>query len=280
MTSAHESHDLLVVAAFAADDASPADRERALTLVETCTDCAILAADIRAIASATAVLPAPVRPRDFRLTEADAARIRPTGWRRALRSLAGPRLAFTRPLAAGLTTLGLVGVIVTSVPMGMFSGATGGAASGPGADSGAAAQAPAATPPAEYSTPAAGASPASSAAAAQDRSLESARASASAAVLQPMATLASPLPFPGVNPGQGQGGAITTSPAPTKASEEAGPVVTAGEPDVAGGRDAEPETNLFASQEAPASPLFVLSMTLLLVGLGLFLLRWTARRLG
>ncbi len=56
--------------------------------------------------------------------------------------------------------------------------------------------------------------------------------------------------------------------------------MTGGEPDVAGGRDAEPDTNLFASQEAPASPLFVLSMTLLLVGLGLFLLRWTARRLG
>ncbi len=199
MTSAHESHDLLLVAAFAADDASPADRERALTLLETCTDCAILAADIRAIVSATAVLPAPVRRRDFRLTEADAARIRPAGWRRALRSLAGPRLAFTRPLAAGLTTLGLVGVIVTSVPMGMFSGATGGAASG-GADAGAAAQAPAATPPAEYSTPAAGASPASSAAAALDRSLESARASATAAALQPLATAASPLPVPGVNP--------------------------------------------------------------------------------
>jgi hypothetical protein len=277
MTSAHESHDLLLVAASAADDASPADRERALTLVETCTDCATLAADIRAIASATAVLPAPVRPRDFRLTEADAARIRPTGWRRALRSLAGPRLAFTRPLAAGLTTLGLVGVIVTSVPMGMFSAATGGAASGPGGDSGAAAQAPAATPPAEYSTPAA-ASPASSAASAEDRSLGSARASATAAALQPLATAASPLPVPGASPAQG--GAITTSPDPTKASEEAGPVVTAGEPDVAGERDAEPRADLFASQEAPASPIFVLSMTLLLVGLGLFLLRWTARRLG
>jgi hypothetical protein len=278
MTSAHDSHDLLLIAAYAADDAGPADRERAVALIEACAHCADLASDIRSIVAATAALPPLARARDFRLTNADAARLRPAGWRRAIRALAGPRLAFTRPLAAGLTTLGLVGVIVTSVPIGMFSAATGGAptSGGPAAElapaSAAAGQAPGA----------AGASPQPSAAAgsARDygRGLQTLGAAASASPAPALGPLgASPQASPQSDTAGGKGGA-STSP-PTAAPTEGEAVTTAGEPDVVTEGERSRDTGLFTTDEPVVSPLFVLSAALLVCGLGLFLLRWTARRL-
>jgi hypothetical protein len=115
-TSPHADHDQLAVAALAAGDAEGAERERARQLVAECADCAELHADLQALQAATATLPAPVRTRDFRLTGGDAARLRPAGWRSMLAALRTPRLAFMQPLAVGMATLGVVGLLVASLP--------------------------------------------------------------------------------------------------------------------------------------------------------------------
>lgn len=112
----HADHDELAVAAFAAGDAVDLELERAQQLVAGCADCAALFADLQALQAATAALPAPRRTRDFRLTEADAARLRPRGWRSLLAAFGSPRLAFTQPLAVGMATLGIVGLLVASLP--------------------------------------------------------------------------------------------------------------------------------------------------------------------
>jgi hypothetical protein len=59
-------------------------------------------------------VPAPVRPRDFRLTPEQAAAIRPpSGLRRLLAPLAGARFAFAGPAGAGLAALGLAGILLS-----------------------------------------------------------------------------------------------------------------------------------------------------------------------
>jgi hypothetical protein len=109
----HQSdHDPLLIAAFAAGDAEGADLERAQALVATCDECAALHHDLRAIASAMPATPAPARRRDFRLTPEQAAELRPSGWRRLLAPLAGPRFAFAGPLGGSLAALGLAGILV------------------------------------------------------------------------------------------------------------------------------------------------------------------------
>ncbi|OGO58028.1 MAG: hypothetical protein A2V85_01935 [Chloroflexi bacterium RBG_16_72_14] len=93
-----------------------------------CAECAALHHDLRAITAALPTLPAPARPRDFRLTPGQAASLRPTGWRRLLGTLAGPSFRLAAPVGTGLAALGLAGILVGSlggIPLGM-----GGAASG------------------------------------------------------------------------------------------------------------------------------------------------------
>jgi hypothetical protein len=128
--TSHDRHDPLLVAALAAGDLAGTDRDHATTLIQTCPDCATLHDDLIAIARATASVPPPIaaRPRDFRLTPEQAARLRPSGWRRAVGAFASPRLAFTRPLAIGLTTIGLAGLLLTNIPLGF--GLSGGASAG------------------------------------------------------------------------------------------------------------------------------------------------------
>ena len=124
----HDAHDLELVAAYAAGDAIGADLETATALVSGCAECAILHHDLRAIAAALPALPAPARPRDFRLTPGQAASLRPTGWRRLLGTLAGPSFRFAAPVGTGLAALGLAGILVGSlggIPLGA-GGATGG----------------------------------------------------------------------------------------------------------------------------------------------------------
>ncbi len=119
----HPAHDSYLIAQLAADDLTGPDREFAERLVAACPRCADLLADLRAIASATADLPAPVRPRDFRLTPADAARLR-SRWRRWLGGLAEPRFSFAQPLGAALATIGLAGLLLTVLPSITFLGAS------------------------------------------------------------------------------------------------------------------------------------------------------------
>ncbi len=122
----HTDHDPLLVAAFAAGDLGPADREQAELLASTCADCALLEADLRAIAAATATLPVPARRRDFSLSAGDAARLRRRGLRWVLRVLAGPRSAALKPLATGLTTLGLAGLLLAALPAIQLGGSAAG----------------------------------------------------------------------------------------------------------------------------------------------------------
>jgi hypothetical protein len=132
-STSHDRHDALLVAALAAGDLAGTDRDHATDLIASCPDCAALHDDLVAIARATASVPPPiaVRPRDYRLSPKDAARLRPAGWRRFAGVLAGPRLAFTKPLGIGLTTIGLAGLLLANVTLNLSLGASGAAAPAP-----------------------------------------------------------------------------------------------------------------------------------------------------
>ncbi len=111
--SDHAAHDELLIARLEAGDLTSDELVRATALATTCESCGRLLADLRAIRTAARTLPSIARPRDFRLTTADADRLRPARWRALLAAFASPRLAFTRPLALGLTTLGLAGLLIS-----------------------------------------------------------------------------------------------------------------------------------------------------------------------
>ena len=112
----HSLHDPLLVASLAAGDLSGTDRDRATTQVRECADCASLHADLIALARATAALPAAVAPRDFRLTPDQAASLRPVGWRRIVAAVGGSRPLMSRQLGIGLATIGLAGLLVSTLP--------------------------------------------------------------------------------------------------------------------------------------------------------------------
>jgi hypothetical protein len=134
--SRHTDHDPLAIAAYAAGDVTGTELELARDLVASCADCAALHADLRAISAALPDLPAPARSRDFTLTPEQAASLRPSGWRRLLAPLAGPRFAFAGPLGGGLATLGIAGLLVAGSLGAPVAGTT------PGADDGGTGAAP------------------------------------------------------------------------------------------------------------------------------------------
>ena len=125
-STSHDRHDPMLVAALAADDLAGTDRDQALALTRSCSDCATLHGDLLAVARATAAVPPPftTRPRDFQLTRADAERLRPGGWRRLVAALAIPRPVRSRPLGIGLAALGLVGLLVGNVQIGIGGSAS------------------------------------------------------------------------------------------------------------------------------------------------------------
>lgn len=131
----HAQHDPLLVVSLAAGDLTGADRDFATSLITDCAECATLHDDLLAIARATAALPTAVRPRDFQLTPEQAARLRPLGWRRFVAAFASPRLAMTRQLGIGLTTLGLAGLLVSVLPTMNMAGSAAGAPVAPAAES-------------------------------------------------------------------------------------------------------------------------------------------------
>ena len=126
--SDHASHDTILVASLADHSLPAAERAAAEALVATCSQCADLQADLLALRAATRAMPTPDRPTDYTLTESDAARLRSGGWRRFVAILGTSRDALSRPLAIGLTTLGLAGLLVTAAPSLMFGSASSGAA--------------------------------------------------------------------------------------------------------------------------------------------------------
>jgi hypothetical protein len=134
----HDQHDQLLVVSLAAGDLTGTDRDRATSQIADCAECARLNDDLLVIARATAALPAAVRPRDFQLSPEQAARLRPAGWRRFVAAFAEPRLAMTRQLGVGLTTLGIAGLMLSvlgSVNLGFGSAGAAPAAAGPANES-------------------------------------------------------------------------------------------------------------------------------------------------
>jgi hypothetical protein len=104
-----------LIAALDAGDLARIERERAATLAGTCTGCASLLADLAVLRAATAALPAVPRTRDYRLTDADVARLGPSAWGRLVGWLGAPR-SKVRPLAGGLATLGIAGLLLSTTP--------------------------------------------------------------------------------------------------------------------------------------------------------------------
>jgi hypothetical protein len=245
----HAAHDHFLVAALAdrTDDAlDPDTAALAREQVASCPACAALYADLVALATAMPTSAVPPRPRDFTLTPADAERLR-RGWRRWFGFFGSPRDAFSRPLALGLTTLGIAGLLVATVPSVLPIGA--------GTTSGVAA-------------PSVGG-------AAEEMPFGDAQSAAPAA--QPFATEvpaalgAAPSPpatedlFAGQGSDtSGDGGGATSG--DSTARENA---VSPGEIDAS------------VRDDASGLPtLAVVAGAMLIAGLGLFLLRWTGRRLS
>ena len=73
--SDHLRHDRLLVTRFAMGDSFPAEKADAQALVQTCNDCAALAADIRLIAASMQRLPRPRRRVIHQLTAEQAERL-------------------------------------------------------------------------------------------------------------------------------------------------------------------------------------------------------------
>jgi hypothetical protein len=143
----HALHDEELVAAYAVDGEASDDPARARALIERCSTCRDLHADLVAIGSAvraagTAEAVGAIRPaaRDFRLTASDAARLRGGGvLQRVVARVVDGVAAFGRPVGASLAALGVVGLLVGTMTLGFLGGAASMTTEGTGA------QAPAAT---------------------------------------------------------------------------------------------------------------------------------------
>jgi hypothetical protein len=123
----HARHDGLLIAQLAAGDPLPAEqRLEASRLLDSCPDCARLAADLRTLPAVIAWEPLPSRRRDFRLDPGRARELRGTAVERFLRRLSLPGTAPLRPLAAGVLSIGLLFMVAGAAwPDGGSSGTVG-----------------------------------------------------------------------------------------------------------------------------------------------------------
>jgi hypothetical protein len=124
LSAEHRRHDRLLVARFAVGDAGFGQEHEAQDLVRRCSECAALAADIKAISKSVARMPAPARPRDFRLTTEQAAHLRGSRIDRWLRTITGSGWSTVRPVAAVALSIGMVMSVVGFLPV--IGAATGG----------------------------------------------------------------------------------------------------------------------------------------------------------
>ena len=294
-----------LIAALDAGDLAGVVRDRAATLVDTCTGCASLRADLALIRAATAALPTALRTRDYRLTDADAARLRPSAWGRLFGWLGAPR-STVRPLAGGLAALGIAGLLLGTTP-GFFgqaastlsttgeapitapaqaSGEAGGASNGAEGKTrlGAAPSTPAGPAAAATAEPDATAEPGATSAPVATPGLAALPAPSPAAV--PAASpAAGALPAPTDIPTDGglTGPAAAATPGPSGFSTDAGapdPATKAGPPEASQG---ERNASLAPASEPAApdrTPLLVLSMALLAAGVGLLVINRVLRRLA
>lgn len=238
--TSHPDHDVLLIAAHAADDLSGPDLDRAQALLQSCAPCADLHRDLVAIAAATRTLPAlATAPRDFRLSHEQAARLRRGSWlRTVLAPFSGAHSAL-RPVAAGLSSLGVAGLLIATLLPGMLGSAA------------------TLTPERDQSLTGAGASAAPAAA-------PGATAAAGPDV-RPVA--GGPTAGPDSEFGASKDGTATSAPN----------VAVAG--GASAGPGTGTDTSQRESLVNPPSPLFVGSLALLAVGLLLFGLRFAGRRL-
>ena len=120
----HASHDDGLVASLVARplDLDPSESAAASAAVGSCPACRALHDDLVLLAAVLPTASTPVRSRDFTLSEADAARLRRGGLRGLFGRIGSARDTLTRPLAVGLSTFGIVGMLVASVPGAMVSG--------------------------------------------------------------------------------------------------------------------------------------------------------------
>ena len=117
----HDRHDRLLVTRFAMGDAYPAEVAQAKELTQRCADCAALAADIRLIAARASELPEVRRPRDFRISAAQAERLRGSWLDRLLRPFSAPGWGVARPLAGAALVVGLSLAVIGGLPLGVAS---------------------------------------------------------------------------------------------------------------------------------------------------------------
>ena len=253
----HAAHDPSWMAALASrdPDLSTAERASAEAALASCGSCADLFAELVAVSAAIPSAAIPARPRDFTLTAADAERLRSRGLRRWLAGIGSVRDGVTFPLAMGLTTMGIAGLLFATVPAALSG--MGGAASGPA--------------PQELSTvgaPVPERALASAAAAASAAPTDIAAPAAGAASAAPSAGSADVYEFSTIDPDttgedsvfSGDGGDGTRATGQRQGANEMS-------------QDASILGDLTGQ-----SVLLLVGATLLIVGLGLFALRWTARR--
>ena len=112
----HAGHDALLVAQLAGGDPLDASQQQeAERLVATCSHCAALAADLRAISRVVAWEPLPPRRRDFRLDASQAERLRGSRVTRFLRRFSLPEPRGLRQAAVGAMSIGLLFVVAGNV---------------------------------------------------------------------------------------------------------------------------------------------------------------------
>ena len=283
--TSHDRHDPLVVAALAAGDLAASERIQATELIESCPDCATLHDDLVAIARATASVPPPItsRPRDYRLTREQAARLRPSGWRRFVGAFGGPRLAFTKPLGVGLATIGLAGLLLGNVSLGSLGGSA--AAPAPMSATGASAGGAESTQSGGTrglgdAAGAASAAPASGAPAALGPVVASPAASGTGGAYPVAQPSPSSAPAPSLTTDRTSYGAFDRSPPASNVEVAGGPKTTtpgASQPT----RDSVSETGQPLEQTAddgtPPDLRTMIFVAAVLVGLGLLVLRRVAR---
>jgi hypothetical protein len=249
------------IVALDAGDLAGAELTAAESLVGSCGGCAALADDLLAIRGAMTALPVLPRRRDYRLTAEDAARLRPSGWRRLIDWLAAPG-STVRPLATGLATLGVVGLLLTSGVPGMFSGF------------GSAGAAPVAAPAGPVEDAAGGGSGATELQGTYAPPAASGAPDVFESGVPGLAATAAPAPLPAATPSGDEAAGVTG-----EASTAEPPVDRAAATGASGTTNGDAESAKAGRDAGSSVPLpVVASLALLVAGLALFAGRALARR--
>jgi hypothetical protein len=280
VSESHAQHDPLLVASLAAGDLAGAERDHATAQIASCADCAELHADLILIARATAALPPAVAPRDFTLTPEQAAALRPGGWRRLVAAISGSRPLMSRQLGIGLATIGLAGLLVSTLPSIQFGNAGTGTAAAPAQPAApAAAVAGSASGGGETSTDTKAGSEAPAVGVTGDG------ASARPALLGPVHSPAASAQPAGAGPGQSTGGGFGTYGGAKGAASTAPTTVGRSNYDAAGstanpeGAGAPQDSRLAAKEPASGRDLLLAgSLVLLWAGIALLVIRQLVRR--